>query len=74
MFRLLLLDDTMLKDSFHAEMYCTLISTCMMGHVGPAEMKGNGDFESYPEKKRKRPKRRACYSRPQYALLTKRSS
>ena len=46
MFRLLLLDDTMLKDSFHAEMYCTLISTCMMGHVRPAEMKGNGDFES----------------------------
>lgn len=72
MFRLLLLDDTMLKDSFHAEMYCTLISTCMMGHVRPAEMKGNGDFQS--EKKGKRPKRRACYSRPQYALLTKRSS
>ena len=46
MFRRLLLDDTMLKDSFHAEMYCTLISTCMKGRVGQAEIKDNGDFES----------------------------
>ena len=50
MFRRLSVDDTMLKDSFHVEMYCRLISTCMMGHMGPTERQNNGDFESWPEK------------------------